>query len=997
MIATRTGPPPTGTHHDEWTRVTVSTDRSFLVKRTANKAYSYLPERTAVARDGDLRPRVALTLLLARTPAISDASIAPLVTGGSLSLVCTLSADAADVYALEDRLGATCRPLFVRNGSAALRDDGRVYVQSDVLGTDAQFWLGTALAAQQALDVLLAFDGTASRLCVETRIAQVAPLAPTPVPLDALLGGILEGLDRSLYVSMIVPQADGTATPVPERVRAIPQDVSRTRDSGRPLPMVAMGQHAAALPFVMAPSTALRPSAAAMIASGATSEGVRLNPHTQYWLGNDARFQHFHPIPINGGDSGADSADTPTAHLPLVTQLDAPFWADALDPKTAWYAPAFGLVMPAANDDPTSATFSFALTPTGPTLGAGGAQSGLTATVRITVDQHMAPETQQALASAGMVTSQPVALNNLSVALEIPYRQTGSPTPLTQRFPGTVTQSGTRLIVSVSLLDDWVRLAYSALAFPPPDGFPPPRLIVDYAFMAYQWVAGGGFHIIYGGKLEQLALVEKRDELPATVMRPTLVTADRLVVGPRSYLQYRREGTQGSVRGVSLATLALHTPNFGLAVARPPLLPPLLPPRRLLTRSIVHEETVDLQLPCATLGALYVQLGADGTTMTALGCQDSLKLGQTATKAFEEITALRDPTYRVYRSLQQPGRILVAPLSYRVGRYAQSEGDKAFRPMILLYGVLDADPAKNRYALTATLIADISAFQFALLQGALRPYIPAHTAAAIVLPTDPFVGARITYAWTIPAGLEQPEALNVVDTFNVTLSMPMADALLLTTMIDNSGIQGKVTFALPDGTSFDAGLVIDGNIIGPADTGPVTTEVASGAVTLTNRAQQTMNVLDVALVDGSGGTTAMAVNATLAPGARTTTAAAAGATQAIADARMGGQQSIGELDVFVEDVTMTVTFIDQVNFANHQLTALRVRARLKGSENVVEADLPQDNVATATFTLPITTYLSRQTLQYALIETRATGATTTAWHDWDLNTGTVIGITADLL
>src|SRR5690242_3323870 len=108
MMSTRIGPPPTGAHQDEWTRVALSTDRSFLVKRTSTNAYMYVPARPAVAQDVNRRPRLALTLLLARTPTIADASITPLVTGGSLALTCTLRADDADVHALEARLGAAC-------------------------------------------------------------------------------------------------------------------------------------------------------------------------------------------------------------------------------------------------------------------------------------------------------------------------------------------------------------------------------------------------------------------------------------------------------------------------------------------------------------------------------------------------------------------------------------------------------------------------------------------------------------------------------------------------------------------------------------------------------------------------------------------------------------------------------------------------------------------------------------------------------------------------
>jgi hypothetical protein len=548
----------------------------------------------------------------------------------------------------------------------------------------------------------------------------------------------------------------------------------------------------------------------------------------------------------------------------------------------------------------------------------------------------------------------------------------------------------------VPLLDDWVRLAYSALAYPPASGFPAPRLIVDYSFQAYAWAAVGGVHVVNGGKVQQMASVMTREELPPDLEKPTLVASDLAVVGPRSYVQYRREAPLS--RGVPLT--ALQTPNLGILVDRPQLAASSVAPavqRRLLVRSIVREEEVDLQFPCGSLGAFYLQVAADGTTMTAVGCQDALKLGETAGKAFEEVSALRDPSYRVYRSLQQPGRFLLVPGAYRVGRYAASEGSKAFRPMILLYGVLDADPTKNRYALAATLIADVSAYHLALLTSALRAYAPAGATPTLVLPTDPFIGAGITYAWTIPNGLDQPEAISVLDNFNVTLSMAMDQAALLTTVIEHSGVQGKVSFALPDGTAFDAALVIDNTIIGPPDTGPVTADIAGGTATLTNRTQQTMNVLDVALVDGAGKATSSAASVTLAPGATSSQPATAGAVRAAAEATAADHPPLDELDIFVEDVTMSVSFIDQINFANHGLTALRVQARLKDGDNLQEANLPENQVATVTFTLPITTYLSVQALEYALIETTASGSTTTAWREWDLTKGTVVGITADLL
>jgi len=987
------GPAPTLTSKSGWARVALPAGRAFLVNKTPAGACTCIPEQPSLARDAVGQPHVALTLLLARMPAITDPSIVPLVVGGALALTCSFAITADELAALGTHLGRACSPLFIRSGSAQLRDAAAVYAQGNLLGFATQFWLGTFLPAQQALDVLHSFDGARSELCVGTRIEEDPAPGVQPVALDALLGGVLDGLDRRRYISMIVPQADGTTAPVPDVTDEIPPAGSRTRDMPGPLAMAATEQRLVALPFAMAPSSAARPSAAALAAGGATGPVTRLTPNSLHWLGNDAII-----LPDGGGP------DMPTQHLPLLTTPDAAFWTDVLDNTEAWYAPSFVPVIPAASDAPGTAAYVFEFSRSGGTLGSGGVQTGLTATVRITVDEQVPAATTQALASAGSMTPHPVPLNNLSVSLEIPYRQAGSANPITQRFPGTVTLNGTRLTVSVPLLDDWVRLAYSALAYPPAVGFPAPRLIIGYAFTVYQWVLGGGIQVVYGGKLAQLASVASRDELPQNLTQPTLIQRDLIVVGPRSYIQYRQEGLR--TRGLPASALAapLPSPDTSIVVARPPLmvpgwiphpLPPL--PRRLMTRSIVREEAVDLQFPCVSSGPFYLQIAADGVTKTPVGCQDALKLGETGAKAFEEIVPLRTSAYRVYRSLQQPGRFLVVPAAYRVGRYASSEGPKAFRPIVLLYGLLDADPAKDRYVLAATLIADVSPYQLTLLQDALRAYAPAGSTPTVALPTDPFIGAGITYAWTVPDGLDQPEALNVLDTFNVTLSMALDQAALLTAMINHSGIQGKVTFALPDGTDFDAALVIDGDVIGPPDTGPVTAVLTGSTITLTNGTQQAMNVLDIATVNASGSVTVTQASVALAAGAASSRPAPPGATLAVASATAADHPTLDELDIFIEDVTTTVTFIDQVNFANHGLTALAVQARLSGDGNIQEASLPEGATAAMNFSLPITAYLTEHTLQYALEKTSTSGKTTTAWRDWDLSKGTVIGITADLL
>lgn len=750
------------------------------------------------------------------------------------------------------------------------------------------------------------FSGRSARVTLEASLPPAQALDLSSLRLEAATPESVPvsiAVPKPAHVRCAVPHADGTLTPVPrvlaaDTVRAIPVTA-----------LVASGTHAVSLQYAMHPAD-VRPSAAALA----------LTAHDLYFL------------PLLG------NVQTPQQHWPLVDDANAAQWNDAIDSGTIWYPPQFSVSVPAANADPATSPFSFVYSNTGVALGSGGTSTGLHATVRCTLQ---------------IAANNHVPLNNLSIALEVPYRQTGSTNVMTQRLPGTVTQNGNTLTVEIDLLDDWVRLAYAALAYGAQNGMPGPRLILNYTFMAYEWTDSpqnqpGTFHILAAGKIAAANMHVDRGI--AMIGHPVLI--------------------------------AWHPP----------------PQRTLLTRCITREDAVDLSYPCSSLGAFYRQLSADGNSSTAAGCQDALRLGETSLKAFEEITALATARYRVYRSLQQPGRFMAVPAAYRVGRYGGSAGsDKAFRPTILLYGQLGADPAQDRYCMTATLVADISAYEIALLQSQLAAYTPAQMTPAIALPTDPFAGASIAYTWAVPSGLDQPQAVTVVDAVVVTLSMAMNDAQLLTTMIDRSGIQGSATFTLPDGTAFNSALTIDGTLIGPGDTGPVTADLSGGTFTLTNRTQQAMNVLDAAVADASGTMTVVPVNATLAAGATSTLSAPAGAVRAVIDARMQGTVSLDELDVFVEDVTLTVTFINQIAFANHQLSALQVLSRLSSADHTTTTDLAENAVATATFTLPVTNYLTQQTLQYALAETTTTGSKTTDWRTWDVTKGTVIGITADLL
>ncbi len=409
----------------------------------------------------------------------------------------------------------------------------------------------------------------------------------------------------------------------------------------------------------------------------------------------------------------------------------------------------------------------------------------------------------------------------------------------------------------------------------------------------------------------------------------------------------------------------------------------------------MRQHVIAAAFPCNTFGSLYLQVDDADGHRHAIGCQDALRLGESAARPFEELPELRQPDYQVWRSLQQPGRFLVQPTAFRVARYAASHPTFAFRPVMMLYGTLTDTPGMDRYTLSATLIADVSPARLSLLRAALVAFSPAGVTPEIFWPTDPSVGAATAATWLVPGSAPPPQSLVVVDGVTVSFTTAGADALLLTAMIGHGGVTGALSFALSDGTRLDSALLLDGLTAGPPDTGPVTVTIAGATATLTNRTGQPMNVFGLALI-GPGGAMPAAAGLTLAPGATADVPIPAGATTALADARPASAASIQELDIFVEDVTQTVQFINQIVFSNHAITTLRVAARIAGTTHEEASDLAEGAVITLSFTLPITAYLAPRGLEFAITRTDATGTHTTPWQSRDLTTGSVVGVTFDM-
>lgn len=832
-------------------------------------------------------------------------------------------------------------------------------------------------------------DRAAERFALRTRPSAALALdltvrtaLPRRVDLDVMvvlrdvLGGRLDGLDADRFVRLVVPDADPVGFRPARRRR--PTTARATRGGSDPaMAMSIEGGVLRSLPLVLTPDLAVEPTAAALLGGDIVSQPIAYAVGQRRYLLDDM----VAVLPARPGQ-----AEEELLELPLVTDPGALLWPDRTNPRRHWYVPSLDLVPVTAADDPATSGFLFAVTPTGLSQ---DLEQGLEATVRFRVSRTVPAGVDLAALPSGDVTD-PVPVSGLSATLDVPYREVGTGRTLTQPFVGAVTEEadGT-LTVTVSLLDDWVRLCYGALSYP---GFQnlPARLRLSFAYRAYVPSGAGELRVVAGGKTIALQTFAQR-ALGSRSRDATLHLAGgglQLEVEPT--LRRRPLGEE--------AFLSLEPRPLRLQIAvTPPITEPAPPPPAPVLRSLVQEQTHDLLLPCAQVGALYRQVLAG--TDQVIGCQDVLRLGVTTNRQYAEVGALADPggRYRVLSSLQQPGMFLVVPARYRITRYGPDEPpERRFRPVAMLYGEVGRSHEETRYQLRATLQPDLPLDVRHDIESAVAAYTPFGHEPCLIFPTDPSLQCVASYSWAaLPHG-QDPVVVRSWEDLQVTVSAPLTDALLLVRLLEGAGFTGQVSFALSDGQQVTSALVLDSLAVGPWRGGPVTVELGAGTATLTNRIERTVSVFEVVIEDAAGRRTATAVDEQLAPGQATTRSVSSDAVDGWVRATpVGGPLDLDTLDVFVEDLTTELGIFGQVNFANHGLAALAVQVRRTGTEGPVQTTaVVEGRTDYLTLTFPVTTYLAPNGLEFRVSKSFTEGpSTVTGWLPWDLQSqGMLISI-----
>lgn len=829
-----------------------------------------------------------------------------------------------------------------------------------------------------------------------------------PARLDEIVGGALDGLERDQFIRLVSPTADGGLAPV-ARIRVArhsppPRDVNGGESRMR---LMHTEGRMRSLALALQPDVRTTPLAHAVIAGDlVATRPLQLARGRQWWL-DDARL-----------DFGA--ANDAVESLPVVGAEDAPLWADRRDATSYWYAPSFELVLPAGNESPEASPFLFSyssgVTPEGVQL--------LDAALRLTLRRGRSAATAARLQELGGPAARSVPTDGLSVALELPFRdETGA--SRVQAFPAAVSGSGDTLTVTVALIGNWVRLCYGALAY---KGFQqePARITVAYSFRAY---AEGGPAI--AGAV--LATIHKQALTPVVAAGHERAARDAPFFDasrgayhfPGGELRFTAEAKEraGGAHAAARSARAdmLLRPIGVVGVARPVVATPIIAQpataptlgvletlRREFKRTVVRQERVDTLLPCDAQGAFYVE--RSGSDRARVGCRDALKLGQTTYRQYQELedAAFGDPQYRVYRSLQQPGRFLVVPTRYVITRYAATDPTRAYKPVILVYSTIDAEQEdRNHVYFDATLQPDLPPdVRRSLLAGLAA--IAEHP--VVEYPTE--IASEVEYAWTVDGRVNvSPAVRQAPDSFQVTLTTDIAGTLLLRSMLETGGIRGGVTFTLPDGSVLQSQLVLElASVTGPWPQGPISVAQAPGGVELQNRCERAMTVSELRLYAGPADRgTSVPVGVELAPKDRTVVALSAAAAEVVPVAAPSGQgaATLEEVRTFVEDIETNVIFIDLVNLANHSLKDFTVKARLKGVAGTQPVALASPSngsagagrVGEAKFTLPLTSFLEKHVLQLQVTKIPLTGRKkATPWIDWDLETrGNVVSIEWEMI
>ena len=857
-------------------------------------------------------------------------------------------------------------------------------------------------------------------------------------PAEAVLNGLLDGLDRNAFIKLVSVGGGGNGHNGPGGLAILPRPqrfvapggprwagdtggrTSRARPVGEKIALAMDDGDMRSVALKLRPETALAVdrNAQAMIVSGVAKPldadssalaGLKLN-----WALDDWQL-------IN------HSKERPR-HLPIVNNANDPIWPDRIDSHKFWYAPTFELLQPAANSSPQSSPFQFTFRRIGETESGPALEGEIRFTLRRSIGRHIL----QALHARGNPAASPVPTANLAISLVLPFINSNDNTLTRHTCPCTVSLEGDDVVATVALTTQWVRIAYTVLSNPSASP-EPARLSVAYSYEAYTSLRRFDVKLAFGNKAALIPLVfsaeQMREVQGLTFMDArastlnfaegsVLLKREAILLSPGPPNRDERANLRASVTRarpqvqVELADVEAVEAVEAVEVKKPkgttlghiakPAVQPsielaeIIRETALARRTLLRQEQHDAVFPCNVLGTFYRETSDEADL--AVGCRRALELGQVSYRRYERIPELDsvlngETLFQVYRSLQQPGRFLVLPARYVISRHSPETPD-AYKARVLLYS--DEDPTR---AVRTPII----------FRADLQPDIDLHARRELDIKLAQLSGRPVV---EYPTAIESEtafvflamdstpvSAVRTPDSFSVSISATAADWPLLFTRLQTGGVVGQVRFILGDGTELSSNLILDlRHITGPWTSGAVTAEKTGDAVRLTNRIDRPASVHDLMIVSDNK-SRLVPVERMLSAGNSETVVIEALPNQAElfpVYTTPPTPEAIEAVPNAIERIHINVLFTNQILFSAHNLTAMDIFARRTGSQTSEQIHVgAETTVVQADFLLPLTEYISEPAIQLRIVKTFSDGhQEIKEWFNWELNTmGFVVSLT----
>lgn len=603
-----------------------------------------------------------------------------------------------------------------------------------------------------------------------------------------------------------------------------------------------------------------------------------------------------------------------------------------------WYLPEVTLVSPVAGVQAGASPFRFDLVTAGHQP---DGTPGLEATVVVTLAARPSEATLKAWEQAGQPPLAPLPCQ-VQVGLGIPFRdgqgraQVETVTATSVVSSGTFGEQGSTMQATFILANSWARMAYGSLSTPGFQSSPP---VVQVSISYAGWQSQG---TAFPKHLLDLVATNKFVALRQAGQPTRPMAKTQLMSLAKAGIQLKPSVT---VEGIKTG---------------------------VITWSWVQRTTtteIPIVMACAEHGQLYRQ--ATTTGWVAIGCQPALNLGQAEYRTWQAETVSSVTGVRVFRSLTQPGRFLVVPDRYGIGRHPASDPERAMRATLLLTSTIDIDnPATILCVLAAALEPETNAGEFALLAEELRQ----RTNRDVELLSPAQAGLSPDVSWAI-SDVRSLDTLPIDTGFTVVISMGVPGFLALKTLMKIGSVVGSARYRLPGGIEFASTLRLDlGNVLGPVE-GPVrATDSGGGQVELRNQLDRAVAVHRII----GNGVVVASPEQVLDPLTSAVFSVPAGSSgpYSVDHTVAPGTESLDETRSYIEDLQLGVTFMATGSFSG--IAGLEIACQFLGDNDEVFTLTEGQRSRERDFVLPLTAYASDPALTFTVTAVATDGTRSSA-------------------